>query len=113
MIITKHLPIASLEVNVATGKIWLNAPHCVLRIKGLSFINETDQFSTIDIIDNKASMIDSPYSESNEELMNFLVNAVNFLKHEMDNNQNITNKENFLERIMLTIRNLVESDYRN
>lgn len=112
--ITKHLPIASLEVNAKEGKIWLNAPHCALRIGGLEFVNELEQFSMVDIIKDKATMIHVGSGvDSDEELINFLMIVANFLKYEMDTNRKILNREKFLERLVVTIQNFVNLEYRN
>jgi hypothetical protein len=56
--IIKYFTSAELIVDPAQGKIWVNAPNCILRIQGLKFNNEIEKFSMIDINGSDSFMME-------------------------------------------------------
>jgi len=67
VLISKKLILAELLVNSDDGKIWINAPNCILRIQGLNFKNKKEKFSMIDINESSASMLEGNLVTSNLE----------------------------------------------
>lgn len=108
--VEKRLSLSSLQVEPEQGKLWLNSPNCVLRICGLTFKEDFNTFSMIDIINNNAFVVKEE-DEEQDVLTKFLTDAANYLKFEIDNNTNILDKEKFLEMVMLSIRQIVRSEY--
>jgi hypothetical protein len=64
MIINKRISIASLDIDTDTGRIWLNAPNCILRIQKINFKNQEDKFAMIDINQDSAYMIPGDFGTS-------------------------------------------------
>lgn len=112
--VEKRLSLSSLQVEPKQGKLWLNSPNCVLRICGLTFKEDFNTFSMIDIINNNAFVVKGRYEDEEQNILTkFLTDVANYLKFEIDNNMNILDKEKFLEMVMLSIRHIVRSEYRD
>ena len=43
MTILKNISLAEFMVDPEAGKIWLNAPNCILRIQGIKFRNSREK----------------------------------------------------------------------
>jgi len=110
--VRKDLAIASLEVDPENGKVWLNTDKCILRITGLEFTTKSDDFTMLDVFGKKAQMVESQTKPQDDDLLTFLMNSANFLKSEMDHNPTIVDKGAFLERMLATMRQMVDRDYR-
>jgi len=112
----KNLACSQLRVDVKHGRVWLNAPNCVLRIQGVKFDlkdQEKENFSTVDIhAEDAVGVLLQDEEPINKELSQFLVDMTNMISSELSNNPKILNKEKFLEIIMHSARKTIESDYR-
>jgi len=100
MIVTKNLTVSSIEVDLEEGTIWVNAPHCKMRISGLEIKNPIEDFSLIDITNGVATM--SPKhefdnSDIGEEMSEFLIHLTNYLHDQFKTNEKITHKKLFLD----------------
>lgn len=87
MNIIKIITRAELQVDSKSGKIWLNAPNCILRIYGLNFKNQKENFSMIDINGSNASMVEGNLVTSNiqnyvDEIITLVTNS-NFTDEEL------------------------------
>jgi len=60
---SKQVILGSIDVDTDEGKIWVNAPNCVLRIQGLNFISEKDKFSMVDVSDGEVRMLNGDLSD--------------------------------------------------
>lgn len=69
--------IGTLEIEPEHKTIWLNAPHCVLRIQGITFKNIEEKFSSI-MIDqnNQATMI---VENQEDDVIKLLERVVSFI----------------------------------
>jgi len=113
--VRKDLAIASLEVDPKEGKLWLNTSRCILRITNLQFTGEIkEQFDMLEINGSEGYMVSDamPVDES-DDLMTFLMNTANFLQSEINHNKHILDKGAFLDRMLTTMRQLVDTDYRD
>jgi len=43
MVISKDI-IGTIDIDTQTGRVWVNAPNCILRIKGLQFKDIKEKF---------------------------------------------------------------------
>lgn len=68
----KYISLAELVVNPDEGKIWINAPDCILRIQGSEFVNKKEKFSMIDINGGKAIMMDEIPNDKNNAINDFI-----------------------------------------
>lgn len=79
-------------VDPDQGKIWLNAPNCVLRIQGIKFENKKEKFSMIDINGSEASMIEGDLVSSNvHDFIDKLVPIIIFNEFTQDELDDIFN----------------------
>ena len=103
--ITKNISIGTLEINPEQGKIWLNCPNCILRIKGLDFKLVEEKFSMIDIIDNKAWMVPGnlhtlPIGEFIEEIATTIFPKIIEIKQE--------NRKKLMDKLLILIKDEVD-----
>jgi len=63
MIITKTISYGTIDVDPDDGKIWINCPNCILRMKNLRFNKIEEKYSMIDIINNEAWMLSGSFPE--------------------------------------------------
>lgn len=68
----KYISLAKFIVNPDEGKIWVNAPDCILRVQGTQFVNKKEKFSMIDINGGKAFMMDEIPNYKNDSINDFI-----------------------------------------
>jgi hypothetical protein len=79
----------TLDVDVEVGKIWINTIYKnVLRISGLKFKNNLDKFTSIDIVNGEAYLINDRIlkdgsEEENKELIGFLIRIGHLLHQDI------------------------------
>ena len=88
MNIVKNITLAEFMVEPEEGKIWINAPNCVLRVQGLKFRNIREKFSMIDVNGDDATMIEanSPIYYMHESIEEIAYTCISndFSKEDMD-----------------------------
>lgn len=82
-------------VDPEAGKIWLNAPNCVLRIQGIKFRNSREKFSMIDINGDDASMLEGDLATTDvhdfiEKVSSIVINN-NFSQEDLDKTLSLVN----------------------
>lgn len=61
--ITKKISYGTIDIDPDEGKIWVNCPNCILRMKNLRFNKIEEKYSMIDIINNEAWMLSGSFPE--------------------------------------------------
>jgi len=105
--ISKNISVASLEIDPVGGKIWMNAPNCILRIDGLKFKNIEDKFSMIDIQENSACMISGKLE--NEDFSIFLEKISNIIIPKLLS-MNSEDRSKYIDNIFLKIEEEIKND---
>jgi hypothetical protein len=84
--IVKRISIAELQIDPELGKIWLNAPNCILRMQGINFKNIREKFSMIDVNGANATMLEGDLMTSHiHEFIEKIVSmAITFNYDEID-----------------------------
>jgi len=103
--ITKNISIGTLDIEPEAGKIWLNCPNCILRIKNVKFNKIEEKFSMIDINGQDAWML--PGSLNTEPIGDFLEKISNFILPKVFE-MNIDDEKNFLDKLSLLIKEEVD-----
>jgi hypothetical protein len=106
MIISKNI-IGTIDIDTTTGRVWLNAPNCILRIQGLEFKELKEKFSMIDISGNKASMIEGNLILDDKRLVRFILDLFSSLSYNTINGK-IKNKDKFLDDLFLEINRRID-----
>lgn len=106
MIISKNI-IGTIDVDTTEGRIWINAPNCILRIQGLEFKSMKEKFSMIDIIGKKVSMIESDLISDDKRIVKFIINLFDSLLYHTTNGK-IKNVDSFLDDICKEINKKIE-----
>jgi hypothetical protein len=106
MIISKNI-IGTIDIDTITGRVWLNAPNCILRIQGLEFKELKEKFSMIDISGNKASMIEGNLILDDKRLVRFILDLFSSLSYNTINGK-IKNKDKFLDDLFLEINRRID-----
>jgi hypothetical protein len=108
MQITKHLPLATMEVDPKAGVIWINSPLCVLRISKVKFKHIVEKFSMIDIVENEAVMVkEGKVNEFEDNLNGFLVQLVQILHLRLQEKSSTAQKQ-YYKKLLKEIKNMEE-----
>jgi len=106
MIISKNI-IGTIEIDTAAGRVWVNAPNCILRIQGLEFRGVKEKFSMIDVSGNKASMIEGDLILDDKRLVRFILDLFSSLSYNTMNGK-IKDKDKFLDDLCLEINRRID-----
>lgn len=82
MIISKDI-IGTIDIDTSTGRIWVNAPNCVLRIQNLKFKDREvkEKFSMIDINGSNVSVIEGDLVLDDKGLVRFILDLFSSLSY--------------------------------
>jgi len=105
--ISKNIPLSTLDIDVENGKIWLNGISCILRIQNLNFKQIEEKFSMIEINGNDAYMY--PGDSLNKEYSNFLENITTLIYAKILVMSH-TEKIDFLDNLINMIKKEIEND---
>ena len=115
MIVTKHLAVSTIEVDLEGGTIWVNGPNCKLRISNLTIPEPLEDFSMIDVVDGMVNMYPKGYEIDNDgisdEMAEFLIFITNFLHSQLKSNRIIENRRQFLSDIKDSVVSCVREKY--
>lgn len=75
MMIQKNIYFGEVLLNPSEGKIWINAPNCILRIQGINFKRIREKFSMIDINGSNGVMVEGDLIETDFD--KFMENMTN------------------------------------
>lgn len=108
MIISKDI-IGTIDIDTSAGRIWVNAPNCVLRIQNLKFKDREvkEKFSMIDISGSNASMIEGDLVLDDKRLVRFILDLFSSLSYHFMKGR-IKDKDKFLSDICEDVSKKVE-----
>ena len=107
--LTKELALAQLEVDVEGGTIWLNAPHCVLRIGGIKFNNKEDRFTSIEVENSEGFLINNEDQVVNPAEAYALFDINHLINYNLVHNKKVIDKEAFLKLLFKEIKKFVDN----
>lgn len=76
MYVKAPIILGSLNADTKNGKLWVNAPNCVLRMSHITFQNELTKFSMIDVSNGKAVMLNGGLAYQVNPNFNYLIQAI-------------------------------------
>lgn len=106
MVISKDI-IGTIDIDTQTGRIWVNAPNCILRIQGLQFKDTKEKFSMIDISGNKASMIEGDLVLDDKRLVRFILDLFSSLSFHFMNGR-IQDKDKFIDAMYDEVSKMID-----
>lgn len=108
MTVSKNITYGTIQVDHENGKIWLNAPECILRIQNIKFNNFSEKFSMIDINSNNANMYPGEISEQ-KNFGNFLETIITLLVPRISV-MNDNEQKKLLNNLILKIKDTLNND---
>lgn len=106
MVISKDI-IGTIDIDTQTGRVWVNAPNCILRIQGLQFKDTKEKFSMIDISGNKASMIEGDLVLDDKRLVRFILDLFSSLSFHFMNGR-IQDKDKFIDAMYDEVSKMID-----
>lgn len=106
MVISKDI-IGTIDIDTQTGRVWINAPNCILRIQGLQFKDTKEKFSMIDISGNKASMIEGDLVLDDKRLVRFILDLFSSLSFHFMNGR-IQDKDKFIDAMYDEVSKMID-----
>ncbi len=106
MVISKDI-IGTIDIDTQSGRVWLNAPNCILRIQDLQFNGIKEKFSMIDISGNKASMIEGDLVLDDKRLVRFILDLFSSLSFHFINGR-IKDKDKFIDLMYEEVSKMIE-----
>lgn len=104
MNISKNISYGELIIDTENGRIWVNAPSCVLRIQNLNFKNKEEKFSMIDISKNDAHMYKDTEDETNYysqflEVLNYMI---------IPKLTDVNDQKDYLDKLIMKIKDVIQ-----
>jgi len=99
--ITKKISYGTIDIDPDEGKIWVNCPNCILRMKNLRFNKIEEKYSMIDIINNEAWMLSGSFPE--DFVSQFIENLVPIILEKIEKKSDSEIQE-FLDELLEKIR---------
>lgn len=107
MVISKDI-IGTIDIDTQNGRVWVNAPNCILRIQGLEFKDIKEKFSMIDVSGKKASMIEGDLVLDDKRLVRFILDLFSSLSYHFMNGR-IKDKDKFIDAMYDEISKMIEN----
>jgi|ADurb_Ile_02_Slu_FD_contig_101_315560_length_3681_multi_2_in_0_out_0_3 hypothetical protein len=107
MVISKDI-IGTIDIDTQNGRVWVNAPNCILRIQGLEFKDVKEKFSMIDVSGKKASMIEGDLVLDDKRLVRFILDLFSSLSYHFMNGK-IKDKDKFIDSMYDEISKMIEN----